>query len=225
METSQLMEINDWILRLRVPESEGQHPVFLMLHGWTGDEEAMWIFAPRLPKNALIIAPRGLYKSGMGGFSWYTDAKRPWPKIEDFSSAVEKLLELLNPAVFPQANFDELHLVGFSQGAATVYAFTLLHPERVSSTAGLAGFMPEGVQRLIAPDRLEGMPIFVTHGTRDELVPVEKGREAAQVLEQAGAQVSYCEDDVGHKLSATCFRGLESFYKNMGKWDQGNNKK
>jgi len=214
MEASQRVVIKDWIVRTHIPEGGGPCPVFLLLHGWTGDENAMWIFTPRLPKNALILAPRGLYAAGMGGFSWYTEQARAWPKVEDFATAVERLLELLNPALFPQGNFDELHLVGFSQGAAAAYAFTLLYPERVSSAAGLAGFMPEGAKSLAVGGRLAGLPVFVTHGTRDRLVPVERGRESARILEEAGALVTYCEDDVGHKLSATCFRGLESFYKN-----------
>ena len=33
------------------------------------------------------------------------------------------------------------------------------------------------------------------------------------LLEQAGAQVTYCEADVGHKVSADCLRGLENFFK------------
>jgi phospholipase/carboxylesterase len=134
--------------------------------------------------------------------------------MDDFTVAVERLMELLNPAIFPQGDFGELNLVGFSQGAAAVYAFSLLYPERVSSTAGLAGFIPEGAGQFAYGERLKGLPVFVTHGTQDALVPVERGRESARVLEEAGALVTYCEDDVGHKLSATCFRGLENFYKN-----------
>jgi hypothetical protein len=32
------------------------------------------------------------------------------------------------------------------------------------------------------------------------------------MLERAGAQVTYCEEDVGHKLSAPCFNALKSFF-------------
>lgn len=213
MEGNQRVVLGDWIVRTRVPEGDGPFAVFLLLHGWTGDEDAMSVFIPKLPNKALLIAPRGLYPASPGGYSWYTHLERRWPRMDDFTSAVERLLELLNPALFPQGNFEELHLVGFSQGAAAAYAFTLLHPERVSSTAGLAGFMPEGAETLITGERLKGLPVFVTHGTQDALVPVEHGREAARLLEEAGALVTYCEDDVGHKLSATCYRGLESFYK------------
>jgi len=209
------MEMNGWIVRTRIPEGGGPFPVFLLLHGWTGDEDAMGVFTHRLPENALLIAPRGLYAAGPGGYSWFTDQARRWPILDDFKAAIERLMELLNPALFPQGDFGDLHLVGFSQGAAAVYAFTLLHPERVSSTAGLAGFMPEGAETLAAGERLKGLPVYITHGTKDILVPVERGRESARILENAGALVTYCEDDVGHKLSATCFKGLEHFYKNM----------
>ena len=56
---------------------------------------------------------------------------------------------------------------------------------------------------------------FVAHGTRDELVPVEKARHSVQLLEQGGTQVAYCEDEVGHKLSVDCFSALASF---MQRW-------
>jgi phospholipase/carboxylesterase len=132
--------------------------------------------------------------------------------MDDFIVAVERLLNCSIPRCFT-GDFGSPHLAGFV-GAAAVYAFSLLYPERVSSTAGLAGFMPEGARQFASGDRLKGLPVFVTHGTQDALVPVERGRESARVLEEAGALVTYCEDDVGHKLSATCFRGLENFYKN-----------
>jgi len=32
------------------------------------------------------------------------------------------------------------------------------------------------------------------------------------MLERAGASVAYCEDEVGHKLSANCLHALENFF-------------
>lgn len=217
MEVKQHVILNNWVVKTRLPEKSGQYPIFVLLHGWTGDEKAMWIFAPRLPKSALLIAPRGLFDAGPGGYSWYPVLTTCWPQLIDFTDTVERLLELLNPSVFPEGDFDNIHLVGFSQGAAAAYAFTLLHPEKVSSIASLAGFIPDGAEVLLSSERLTGMPVFITHGTRDRLVPVDRSREAAQKLERSGALVTYCEDDVGHKLSANCFRGLEMFYRHIDK--------
>jgi hypothetical protein len=43
-------------------------------------------------------------------------------------------------------------------------------------------------------------------------VTVDRARASIEVLEQAGAKVTYCEDDVGHKVSITCLRGLKKFF-------------
>jgi phospholipase/carboxylesterase len=133
--------------------------------------------------------------------------------VEDFRPAIRDLNDLLNPAKFPRGDFNQIHLMGFSQGAALGYAYTFLQPDRVTSLAGLSGFLPEGVESLAGDRPLEGKPIFVAHGTLDEMVPVERSRQAVEVLERAGAKVIYCEDDVGHKLSAGCFRGLDGFFR------------
>ena len=212
-------QIGDWQLKLRQPTGEGPFPVIGMLHGWTGDENSMWVFAGRLPRNALLIAPRGLYPSPMGGFAWHTQPSqrsqrsRLWPRVEDFDPAVEALLALLSPENFPQGDFSQLRLVGFSQGAALTFALGMQYPERVQALAGLAGFLPEGSAELAVGQPLLDKPVFLAHGTHDELVPVEKARLAATILERAGATVNYCEHDVGHKLNAACFRSLEIFFE------------
>jgi phospholipase/carboxylesterase len=204
----------DWVYRVSQPEGSGPLPVFLMLHGWTGDENSMWVFTPRLPSHGLFIAPRGLYPAPQGGYAWVS-AHNSWPRLEHFEPAVNALLQLLTAARFPAADFSNLHLIGFSQGAALAYAFTLSHPEQVASLSALSGFLPEGFPLETTSRRLAGLPVFITHGIKDGLVPVERARQAASFLEQQGAKVTYCEHDVGHKLSAGCFRGLATFFKGL----------
>jgi phospholipase/carboxylesterase len=92
------------------------------------------------------------------------------------------------------------------------YSFTLLHPERINAVVGLSGFLPDGVMPYIREHPLIDKPIFVTHGTQDELVPIERARRSVELLQEAGAQVTFCEDDVGHKLSADCFQGMQRFF-------------
>lgn len=210
---SEIQQINGWTVRLRVPEGTGPHPVLLMVHGLAGDQDSMWVFTGRLPQEALIIAPRAPHTTARGGFTWDPERDQGFSNVEAFRPALQDLLGLLDNQYFPQADFSRMSVAGFSQGAALSYTFALLYPERVRALAGLAGFMPEGAEALIESRPLEGKPAFVAHGTRDETVTVDRAREAVELLEQAGAQVTYCEDDVGHKLSASCFRGLGSFFR------------
>jgi phospholipase/carboxylesterase len=100
-----------------------------------------------------------------------------------------------------------------SQGAALAYAFTLLHPERVRALAALAGFLPEGAASHLSEAQLRGLPVYISHGTQDQLVPVDRSRQAVELFDQVGAEVSYCESEVGHKLSAACFGGMEVFFR------------
>jgi phospholipase/carboxylesterase len=216
---NQTIDIGGWVIRMQEPEGNGPFPVFLLLHGWTGDENSMWIFSSRLPANTLMIAPRGIYDTPIGGYGWYpikkglpTGEEKEWPKVDDFRPAVKGLSDILTSEHFPKADFSELRLVGFSQGAALAYTFTIIHPEKVVNFAGLAGFMPEEVEDLIRERPLVDKSAYVTHGIRDDLVPISKARRAVELLEKAGAKVTYCEDDVGHKLSATCFRGMQNFF-------------
>jgi len=211
----ELRQLDGWVVRQRTPEGPGPHPLLLLLHGWTGDENAMWIFANRLPENALLVAPRGLYPTALGGYGWQPALGRTWPDLEDFRPAMEALWNLLAPQNFPSAELAQIRLAGFSQGAALAYALALAYPQRVQALAGLSGFAPGGVEPLLRSQPLAGKACFMAHGTQDALVPVARARQARQTLMEAGAQVTYCEDDVGHKLSASCFRGMGKFFERL----------
>lgn len=213
MEKIKTIELDNWVIRMREPAGGNPERILLMLHGWTGDEKAMWVFAKRLPENALLIAPRGMYTTPLGGYGWHPYKHKVWPWVDDFIPAIEALDHLLEVKLLSGKGNSKVSIVGFSQGAALAYAFTMLRPYRVRSVAGLSGFLPEGAEALARNKPLQGIQVFIAHGTQDELVPVERARKAVELLERSGAHVIYCEDDVGHKLSANCFNGLEGFFK------------
>lgn len=215
MSNRQFVDVDGWPFGLQYPNQPGPYPVILMLHGWTGDENAMWVFAPRLPQEALIIAPRGLNTTPFGGYGWHAHQPKGWPWVDDFKPAIEVLREVLTPSNFPEGLFSEFQVVGFSQGAALAYSMAMLYPAKIGSIAGLSGFLPEGASALARNRPLTGKQIFMAHGSQDDLVPVARARQGVKTLEEAGAQVTYCEDDVGHKLSSTCFSGLEKFFSKV----------
>jgi phospholipase/carboxylesterase len=105
----------------------------------------------------------------------------------------------------------QFDLIGFSQGAVMVNVMGILHPHRVRRMGVMAGFVPAGLEHLISQKPLAGKNIFVAHGTQDQMIPIDRARTSIELLEQAGAQITYCEDEVGHKLSASCLRALENY--------------
>lgn len=208
------LRIDNWTLKVRVPSGEGPHPVIFLIHGWTGDERSMWVFASRLPHNALLIAPRAPYVSQhpeFGGFSWVPERGASFSSLEMFKPALlsfENLLPILAKEL--PGNFDRFGMLGFSQGAAFSYAFAMQHAARVSRLAALAGFLPAESASQLAD--LAGTPVLIAHGTQDETVPIAMARQARTSLEAAGIKVSYCESETGHKLGANCAKQLSEFF-------------
>jgi len=89
-----------------------------------------------------------------------------------------------------------------------------LYPQRIRKMGVLAGFVPSGMEALVEKRPLDGKHVFVAHGTQDQMVPIDRARTSMDMLESAGAAITYCEDDVGHKLSANCLRALENYLEN-----------
>jgi len=209
------MTYNGWTMRVRHATQEPAR-FMLMVHGWTGDENSMWVFARKFPADMWIAAPRGPHKAKDGGYSWRAPQPGTWglPTLSDLKPAADNLIRLVdNVSASVGVDAARFDIAGFSQGGAMVNVMALLYPKRIRKAAVLAGFMPGGTDELIARRVLEGKPFFVAHGTQDQLVSMEQARKSIELLEQAGARVTFCEAEVGHKVSADCLRGLESFWE------------
>lgn len=215
-----LITFQDWTLRVR--EAAGMPAgtparLMLLIHGHTGDENVMWIFAQNLSKAYWMVAPRALYPSGaeQGGYSWSSRNA----ELEDRSSfeqlrpSAESLLRFVDEyAASVNIDASTFDVMGFSQGAAMCSTLAFLAPERVRRVGMLAGFVPSGLEEWISQRPLEGKPFFVAHGTKDETIPIDRARASVELLEKAGAQVTFCEDNVGHKVSVNCLRALKTFF-------------
>jgi len=203
----------------------GRQParLMLLLHGWTGDENSMWVFVRNFTDDYWIAAPRAPHQAQEGGYSWriLPPKDQPgapgngWglPAITDLQPAAESLLRLVdNLSGSLDLDATRFDIMGFSQGGALVIAAALLFPQRIRKAAVLAGFMPAGAEVLLARQNLVGTPFFVAHGSQDPLIPLERAMKSVELLEQAGAQVTFCQADVGHKVSAECMQALKTFF-------------
>lgn len=213
-----LVTFEDWTLRI-LP-SPGKR-ILLMLHGWTGDENSMWVFARNFPDEYFIIAPRAPHPAHETGYSWRAPAPRgSWPTVDLMRPSAAALIDLMD--AFARANnldASTVDVIGFSQGAAMAFTLGLLYPQRVDKLGILSGFAPEGTEQVLVSGQLRGRHVFVAHGSLDQLVLPAQARRAIQLLEIAGARVTYCESEVGHKLSADCLKALETYLRPSQKID------
>ena len=218
--TTETIEFNGWTMRIRPAESTNPR-LLVMIHGLTGDENSMWVFARRFSSKYWIVAPRAPHPANPQGFSWRVNPlsieearnnQTNRPGLDALKTSAEALIKLIDEyAASVKMEADVFDAIGFSQGAAMVNVLGMLYPKRVRKMGVLAGFVPSGLDEFVSQRVLAGKHIFVAHGTQDEMVPIDRARASMQLLEQSGASITYCEDEVGHKLSSNCLRALEEY--------------
>ena len=210
-----LLTFGSWIFRLR-PSLEEPERLMVLLHGWTGDENSMWIFTRDLPREYTLLAPRAPTAVPEGGYSWREMGPAAWgfPSMRDLQPAVDSLLSFLDDwSTSMGKGLTTFDLMGFSQGAALACALALFHPDRVRGMAVLSGFLPLEAEKLLALRPLAGRRVFVSHGAQDDRIPVERARSAVKLLEASGAQVTYCESQTGHKVDRDCLKAMAAFFR------------
>jgi len=178
----------------------------IMLHGWSGDERAMWVFENVLPPSSMAVAIRGIFPVKNGGYQWTNESPSIDLDMTMFDAASIFLKTVTDDLVAELNEPTRVVLMGFSQGAALAFASAGdLMPDGI---VAIAGFLPDGDIR-----HLSSVPVFWGHGVRDDHVPVSRAREDVAKLRKTGTEVAYCEVDVGHKLGLECAQGLEQWLK------------
>lgn len=124
-------------------------------------------------------------------------------------AAIEALLAREKERGIPAAR---IVLAGFSQGCAMSLLTGLRHRERLAGIAGLSGYLP--LQATTAAERTDAnalTPIFMAHGSADEVVAPQRGRDSCEVLRQLGYDVQWHEYPMGHSVCAEEVRDLNAW--------------
>jgi phospholipase/carboxylesterase len=209
----QKIEIQGWTFRVQTSSDPSSvQRVLLLLHGHMGNENAMWILTKPIPKSYTLLAPRAPVKTGDDQYSWH-EIDPQWPSLQTYTDLAGQLINRVDDWLKDQNhNIQCYDVMGFSQGAVMAYALAALYPQRIGKVAALAGFIPQTWVHELEGQSFSGKSFFIAHGKQDDIIPIKKAHQAADWLEDNGAQVIFCEADIGHKLSANCFNGLGEFF-------------
>lgn len=210
----ELIDIDGWPFRVK-PAKNPENParVLLLLHGYLGNENVMWIFTKSIPKTYNLLAPRAPIRLGPDQYTWHL-IEPQWPGLfSTYQPLAENLLSRADQWVLENdLTVDKYEVMGFSQGAVFAYALSFLFPDRINKVAALAGFIPQNWQPELRNLSLSDESFFIAHGTQDETVPFDKAKQAAEYLKEKSARVTFCEANTGHKFGANCFDGLDDFF-------------
>jgi phospholipase/carboxylesterase len=177
----------------------------VLLHGRGSDESSMLALAPRLPAGPTYAALRAPIREG-GGYAWFANRGIGRPIAESLADTMawfRTWLDTQAPAGRPVV------LIGFSGGAAFAGGLILSDPERYAAAAVLLGTLPFAAGVPVDPDRLDGVPIFVSHGEHDTVIPRELlERTWTYLHDESGAEITSLRSPEGHTLSAETVRAL-----------------
>ena len=197
--------------------SENKPPLLLLLHGYGSNEQDLFSFAPELPEEYFVISAKAPMPMQPYGNAWYTihwDASNgKWSDDEEAIEARELIKKFIDEAV---AAYDldgsNVTLLGFSQGCILSYAVALTYPEKIKNVIALSGYINEAI---IEPktdlSQYEHLSIFSSHGTVDQVIPVEAARKIQSYLTPLGIEAKLHEYPVGHGVAPQNFFDLKDW--------------
>ena len=190
--------------------AESSAPLVIMIHGRAGTAKVISAFSSSMPERSNLIAPQASLPD-LDGFSWLDVNLR-----QDQAAAIiaaQSVLDFIYKALpLYELNPRSIYLLGFSQGAALSSVLMQMRPDLFNGLVMLAGFAPElYVDADISALKLNHKKVLIAHGSRDQVIPIQMADRSAEYLKQHGAEVTYHQDDVEHKIGVAGMRALKAW--------------
>ncbi len=188
-----------------------KNPLLLLLHGYGSNEEDLFSFANELPNNYYVVSARAPFDMQYTSYAWYAinfDAdENKFSDVEQAKISRDLVASFIDELVdkYP-IDSEKVTLVGFSQGCILSYAVALSYPEKIKRVVAMSGYLnPEMLHQNYLKNNLSNLKVFSSHGTVDQVVPVEWGRKAKPFLDNLGIESVYKEYPIGHGISPQNF--------------------
>ncbi len=175
----------------------------LLLHGTGGDEHDLIPLARSLDTEATILSPRGNINEN-GALRFFRRLAEGVFDLADVERRTRDLAAWLNSAIdHYKINTSELTAVGYSNGANTIAAMQLLHPNPVRSSILLRAMITAIPPQL---PNLSAARVLMLNGERDAIIPLSNAQRLAATFKSAGAKIDQHALPCGHELIADDLR-------------------
>jgi phospholipase/carboxylesterase len=164
--------------------------------------------------EALVLCPQGSVAlqvaPGMLGYGWFPISMGRPPDPAEFAKGAAALRAFLDAAL-PSYPVDrrKVVLLGFSQGGVMAYDLALREPERFAGLVALSSWLPDALSdSLLRQPAHARLPTLVVHGTRDPMIPIERGRSSRDRLLALGVPTTYREYAMEHEIRPEALRDV-----------------
>lgn len=168
----------------------GPWPLIMFLHG-RGERG----------EDVRIVAREGLSRRLSEGWKLPAIVAAPQcPSLSDWTLHDDDVLALVDELEAEYAiDRERVYLTGLSMGGRGAWRLAATHPQRWAALVAICGRRPDAVRRLPDAQPLVGMPIWVFHGAKDQVVPISESEEIVAALREYGAGIRFTVyPDAGH---------------------------
>ena len=113
--------------------------------------------------------------------------------------------------IIGQSDPNNTFLLGFSQGAILSYSLSLNYPNKVQHVIALSGYINEELIPTSITDNNIYTDYYISHGSVDQVLPVEWARKAPQYLKANKLEHVYSEYPVGHGVAPQNFYSFKEW--------------
>lgn len=185
-------------------DENASYPTIILLHGFGAHMGDLAGLSPAIDANGYVyIFPNAPITLNMGmgtGYAWMPP--RNERGSDDTEKANDTLTEFIDEIVDTHSiDPGNVLLGGFSQGAMMTYRHGLTNPDRFRGLIALSGSVqnPEDLKDKLPDSRSQ--PVFVAHGTHDQVLTIENGHSSKSFLEDNGYAPEYHEYPMQHEIT------------------------
>jgi phospholipase/carboxylesterase len=190
------MSATDTFIHRFVPGSSKR--TLLILHGTGGNEDDLLPVGRMLDPESAMLSPRGKVLEN-GAPRFFRRVREGVFDEEDLVRRAHELADFVAAAVVEkELDASRIVAVGYSNGANIASAMMILRPEVLRGGVLLRGQVPLVPEKL---PNLAGKAVFLSSGKFDPIVDAENAGTLAQMLKQAGADVTHKLQQSGHELT------------------------
>lgn len=194
-------------------DNDNKSPLIVLLHGYGSNEADLFAFADMLPESHYVVSLRAPHTLMRESFAWFAldftaDEKR-FSNLDQARESLESVASFIDDFIASnRVDENNVTLIGFSQGAILSYALSFKYPEKIKQVAALSGYLNPDIFELSSTTGISGLRYFISHGSADQVVPVQWARKAPEILRELGCDVTYNEYPVGHGVAPQNFADL-----------------
>ncbi|WP_167599105.1 alpha/beta hydrolase [Chlorobaculum sp. 24CR] len=185
--------------------SDEKSPLLVMLHGYGSNEKDLLGLAHSLDARLRVVSVRAPLVLGPEMYGWFpidftpggitVDREAARQVADKLAAFLENLIEKLQPVG------GKTFLMGFSQGTVMSYFTAFRNPALLHGVLALSGQLPDSRPEAdTLPTGLADVPFLVQHGLFDDVLPIDRGRQADAWLRDKISDYTYREYPMAHQI-------------------------